>query len=195
VRVHWTMPLGAFLFGRAQFVPVFWAAFFVIVLWHEMGHALVVRHFRHRVVSVDLTGVGGLCRWAGSATAYERAAIAWGGVAAQAVLLVVALAVRALVGPPTSWLGAEIESAAIQWNLSLIVLNLLPWPPLDGSEAWPFFKIWLERRRGKRVLEQILGQARTREPDPRPPADQGAKELADKLAHIAEQARRARRGE
>ena len=195
LRVHWTMPVGAFLFGRAQFVPVFWAAFFLIVLWHELGHAAMVRRFRHRVVSVDVTGIGGLCRWAGSATPYERSLIAWGGVAAQALLLVVALGVRLLLGPPTSALFGQIEWAAIQWNLTLIGLNLLPLPPFDGREAWGLFRLWLERRRGQRVLEQILRKPGARKPNPRPHDDSGSRELADKLARIAEEARRARRGE
>jgi Zn-dependent protease len=195
MRVHWTMPVGAFLLGRAQFVPVFWAAFFLIVLWHELGHALMVRRCGHRVVSVDVTGFGGLCRWAGSATPFERSLIAWGGVVAQGVLLVGALGARALLGPPTSALLAEIESAAIQWNLSLIVLNLLPMRPFDGAEAWPLFRLWLERRRGQRVLEQILGKPGARKPAPRPPADSSSRKLAENLERIAEEARRARRGQ
>jgi Zn-dependent protease len=195
LRVHWSMPVGAFLLGRAEFVPVFWAAFFLIVLWHELGHAVMVRRFRHRVVSLDVTGIGGLCRWAGSATPYERSLIAWGGVAAQGLLLVVAAGVRLLLGPPTSVLWAEIESAAIQWNLTLIVLNLLPVAPFDGKEAWAFFRLWLERRRGQRVLDQILRKPGTKETAPRPRDDSDARELADKLQRIAEEARRARRGE
>ncbi len=189
LRVHWTMPVGAFLLGRAQFVPVFWAAFFLIVLWHELGHAVMVRHFRHRVVSVDVTGFGGLCRWAGSATSYERSLIAWGGVAAQGLLLLVAVIARIVMGPPTSALLADVESAAIQWNLTLILLNLLPLPPFDGNEAWAFFRLWFERRRGQRVLDQILRKAGVRRSVP------GSRELADKLTRIAEEARRARRGE
>jgi Zn-dependent protease len=195
LRVHWTMPLGAFLFGRAQFVPVFWAAFFLIVLLHELGHAWMVRRFGHQVVSVNVTGIGGHCRWAGSATAYERSAIAWGGVVAQGLLLGVALVARALLGPPTSLIWADIESAAIQWNLSLIVFNLLPAKPFDGAEAWPFFRLWRDRRRGQRVLDQILRKPGARKPGPRPPADASSRELADRLQRIAEEARRARRGE
>ena len=91
VRLHWTIPLGALLFGGGRFVPAFWFAFFLIVLVHEFGHALVVQYYRHRVVSIDVTGFGGLCHWSGSPTRFERAAIAWGGVLAQAVLLAAAL--------------------------------------------------------------------------------------------------------
>lgn len=137
IRVHWTMPVGALIFGGFRFAPVFWLGFFGLILIHELGHAALVRTFGHRVSSVDITGFGGLCRWSGLATPNQRSAIAWGGVAAQAVVLVLALAGLLLLGSPTSWMGAQIVSVLVWTNLWLMGLNLLPIPPLDGAEAWP----------------------------------------------------------
>lgn len=134
IRVHWSMPLGALVLGGMS--PAFWLAFFVIVLLHEGGHALLVRHYRHRVVSVDVTGLGGLCRWQGRATARERAVIAWGGVAAQAALLLVTGALVLVFGYPASGPLHTLASAFIRTNAFIILLNLVPIPPLDGAEAW-----------------------------------------------------------
>lgn len=135
VRVHWTTPIGALIFGG--FSPVFWFAFFVLVLLHEAGHAVLVRRYGHRVTAIDVTGFGGLCRWQGAATRDERAVIAWGGVAAQAVLLVITLGLVLAFGYPTFGPLRTLASAFISTNLFLIALNLLPFRPLDGAEAWP----------------------------------------------------------
>lgn len=194
LRIHWTMPLGAFLFGGARWAPVFWGSFLVIVLWHELGHAFMVRRYGHNVASVDVTGIGGLCRWSGAATPYERAVIAWGGVAAQGLLLVVALGLRLVLGPPTTLLVAELESAFVQWNASLILLNLLPVPPFDGSEAWSLFRQLANRYRGRQVLKRVFGEKSPPKPGAGAARGASSRELAEKLDRIAGEARRARRG-
>lgn len=134
-RVHWTTPLGALFFGGLS--PVFWAAFFFLVLLHEVGHALLVRRYGHRVLAIDVTGFGGMCRWHGSATPRERSIIAWGGVAAQAALLAVTLGLVVAFGQPSYGPLRTLAAVFIRTNALLIVLNLLPVPPLDGAQAWP----------------------------------------------------------
>jgi Zn-dependent protease len=108
---------------------------------------LLVRRYGYQVMSIDLTGFGGMCRWAGRPTLHERGVIAWGGVAAQAVLLAVTLAVLAVVGWPTSVLGASLAYAFTRTNATIIVLNLLPMPPFDGAEAWSLVWRTIQRLR------------------------------------------------
>lgn len=136
IRLHWTMPVGALFFGRFELVPAFWFAFFVILLLHELGHAGLVRRFGYRVVSIDVTGLGGLCRWNGNPNRLERSIIAWGGVAAQFGLLIGTLVVVGLIGQPTTNLGVQLVSALTWTNGVVMAINLLPFPPLDGAEAW-----------------------------------------------------------
>ena len=100
VRLHWTLPVGALVFGQGRFVPGFWLGFFLLVFVHELGHAVLVRRYGHRVVSIDIHALGGMCRWSGEPTAIDRSRIAWGGVLAQAVAFAVATAAIALAGPP-----------------------------------------------------------------------------------------------
>jgi membrane-associated protease RseP (regulator of RpoE activity) len=138
IRAHWTLPIGALIFSGFRFAPAFWLAFFLLVLIHELGHATFVKAFRLRVIGIDITGFGGLCHWSGSATVAERGAIAWGGVLAQALLLVLTLASVAIFGRPRTLYAAEIVSVFTYTNVWLIGLNLLPVPPLDGAEAWSF---------------------------------------------------------
>ncbi len=216
VRVHWSTPLGALLFGGFRFLPVFWGAFLVLVLAHEFGHALLARRYGHHVLSIDVTGFGGRCRWAGAATADERAKVAWGGVLAQAVLLVVALGALLLGVMPATATGAELSSVFIHTNLILIVLNLLPIPPLDGAEAWSLLRRVRDRRRGRSLLDQLgvgpAGRARrgsgksttgsrarrrlrtAADFAPRRPADEDTRELAELLRRIGDEAGEARRG-
>ncbi len=140
LRLHWSLPLGMLVFGGLRVAPAFWFGFFLLVLIHELGHAFIVKAYGHRVLSVDVTGFGGLCRWSGSASVMERGLIAWGGVLAQAVLLAITFGVLLVVGAPKALWARELVSVFTYTNLWIIGLNLLPIPPLDGAEAWGFLR-------------------------------------------------------
>jgi Zn-dependent protease len=136
VRVHWTAPIGAYVFTGWRFDATAWLCFFGIVLAHEVGHALVVKAVRCRPVNIDLTGYGGLCYWRGDPTPIGRAAIAWGGVWAQLLLLALAEAYLAIFGMPYDFHGYQVLATLTSANVWMIAFNLMPLPPLDGAEAW-----------------------------------------------------------
>ena len=215
VRVHWTMPLGALFFSGFRFDLGFFLGFFLLILVHEAGHAIAVRRYGHRVYSVEVTGFGGLCRWAGHATPYERGVIAWGGVLAQGALLITTIVALLVFGLPSVGVLGTLAYVFINTNLWLIALNLLPFPPLDGAEAWKLlpaiFQGWRQRhhkghkrnpreplprkplpRRGWWPRQPVSRDAR--KPEPREPARPGQvpKEVADLLRQVAEEARQAR---
>jgi stage IV sporulation protein FB len=139
LRLHWSVPVGALVFGSLRFEPVLWLAFLAVILVHDLGHALLVWGAGFRITGVDVTGFGGQCRWRGKADALEQAIIAWGGVLAQSLLLVATLLVRAFVGRATGHAASLIEHAFIEINLWIVAINLLPFPPLDGARAWSLF--------------------------------------------------------
>jgi stage IV sporulation protein FB len=149
VRLHWTLPLGALVFGQGRFAPGFWLGFGLLVLIHELGHAVLVRLLRHRVVSIDIHALGGVCRWSGDPTAVDRARIAWGGVLGQAVALGFAWAALAFAGPPETVFVAQLAGAFTTTNLWLIAINLIPVPPLDGAEAWKLPGLLSRRRQAR----------------------------------------------
>jgi stage IV sporulation protein FB len=136
LRAHVLTILGALFFTGFRFEPGAWAAFFALILLHEAGHALVVSRCGLQVDGIDLHAFGGVCRWSGASTSWQRALIAWGGVLAQAVLLLATLLFVLIAGPPHSFLVAQIVYVFTSTNLWLIVLNLAPIAPLDGAEAW-----------------------------------------------------------
>lgn len=149
VELHYSLPLGILFFGGMHFRPYFWSLSLFIILFHELGHAAVVRSHRLRVTRIVIHGLGGLCYWRGEATPIGRAKIAWGGVLAQLVLLVPAYAVLLFDPHAFSSVSPDVEHALIRWNAFMIVFNLVPVAPLDGAEAWPLFKLLLARRRAR----------------------------------------------
>lgn len=166
VRLHWSIPIGAVVLGRFHFVPWFWASFLVLILVHEAGHAFMVRAAHGRVLAIDAHGAGGICHWEGRVSDVWRALIAWGGVLAQAVLLVGAYAALLVLGPPRTPMTAGLADAFTEGNLWLIAVNLIPIPGFDGAQAWPLFpalrRKWRARRTQKQDRRRVLEQARAR---------------------------------
>jgi Zn-dependent protease len=137
VRVHWSVLVGLILVGGLR--PGAWVGFLVVILAHELGHAVLVRRFGQRVVALSLHALGGECHWVGSPTPRQRTLIAWGGVAGQAVLLGLAWGVLQLVPQIFGgWFGNPLGRTLVHSNVVIAAFNLLPIPPLDGVEAWRF---------------------------------------------------------
>jgi hypothetical protein len=136
IRMHWTTPIGALIFTRFEFIPVIWLGFVVIVLVHEFGHARMVRWCGAAVLSIDMDALGGSCSWEGSGSPLQRALIAWGGVLAQLVLFGAVKIVDATAGWPPTLGGFQLLGMLTSMNLYIAVFNLIPFPPLDGWQAW-----------------------------------------------------------
>lgn len=151
LELHWTLLLGMLFFGRGTLGGAL--GFFVLVLGHELGHAALVRARGLRTIAIAMHWMGGECRYdGGSATPLDQAIIAWGGVLAQAAILVPALVLAETLAPGPG-VVAELLSVLVVANLLMIVLNLLPIPALDGGRAWQVFGL-LRRRRARGRLEQ-----------------------------------------
>jgi Zn-dependent protease len=136
IRVHVLTPLGALFFSGFRFDPAAWLGFFVIILLHEMGHALLVMRYGLGVSSIDILAFGGATRWSGQATGFQRSVIAWGGVLAQALLFGATALFVGIAGVPRSVFGRELVYVFTNTNLWVMALNLVPFPPFDGAQAW-----------------------------------------------------------
>ena len=136
IRMHWVTPIGAFIFTRFEFVPVIWLGFALIVLVHEFGHALMVRWCDATVLSIDMDALGGSCSWEGEVSHIQRSLIAWGGVLAQLVLFFAVRIVHVTAGWPAMLGGFQLLSMLTSTNLHIAAFNLIPFPPLDGWQAW-----------------------------------------------------------
>ncbi len=138
IHLHASVPVGLFVFSGFRVLPVWWTCLLGLILLHELGHAWVVQLAGGRATEVMLTGFGGHCAWKGEVSPLGRAAIACGGVAAQLIVLILALLLHAFELIPEEEIAATVLSAATLSNAWIIGFNLLPISPLDGAEAWAF---------------------------------------------------------
>jgi hypothetical protein len=144
VLLHFSVLLGLLVFGGFRSSLGFFVAYPCLILVHELGHAALVRRCGHRVVGIEVTGLGGVCHWSGNASPFEEALIAWGGVLAQLALFALTLLWLKLL-PPKSELAWDLTATFTHTNLWLVAVNLIPIPPLDGARAWGIFRAFRER--------------------------------------------------
>jgi Zn-dependent protease/CBS domain-containing protein len=123
--------------------------FYVSLLSHEMGHALVARRLGVNVDGITLWIFGGVARLRGdAATPGVEARIAIAGP-------LVSLALAILFGAATFILdatgGPPLIEGGCAWlagsNAVLLIFNLIPAFPLDGGRL---LRAWLWQRRGDR---------------------------------------------
>ncbi|MBZ0117043.1 MAG: hypothetical protein K8H88_08620 [Sandaracinaceae bacterium] len=155
IRLHWSIPLGALVFTGFSFAPGAWIGIVALIVLHEVGHAILVRARGLHTVSIDVHGLGGVCRYEGDPTPLSRAIIAWGGVLAQILVYAVTRAVLAFTGSPEPQILRELVWSLLGPNLWMIAINLLPVAPLDGAEAWKLpgmlWRRWRKRRSHQKI--------------------------------------------
>ena len=122
-------------------------AYLALLLLHESGHVWMARQRGFDAWSITLYPVFGYARTELPESRFEHALIAWGGVAAQAVVAIPIMGVVLLFGPsPFEPMNAVLAILG-GYSVCLAAFNLLPVRPLDGSVAWGLIPAWLERRR------------------------------------------------
>ena len=108
------------------------------MLLHESGHAVVARHERCEVDAILVGAVHGVTRYSIPFRRRSATLIAWGGVAAQAVVALPTCVAWYL--SRTS--GVDLTNVALVMlgpvNGMFAIINLAPLPGLDGAQAWAF---------------------------------------------------------
>jgi Zn-dependent protease len=157
VSMHWTV-LIAFAWLYLYFWDLFAtavasAAFFVLLVAHEFGHVVLLRKRKIAVESIELFGIHGRTSHAW-VSANDDMLIAWGGVGAQVLVLLAALAIGyalELWVNPIVWIVAgPILFVFTKLNVFLMIVVLLPIGPFDGHSAWaviPRLRNTIRRRR------------------------------------------------
>jgi stage IV sporulation protein FB len=148
--------LGVNISDRDLGLLLIWVvAFFISILWHELGHALVILSFGFRPW-ITLYGMGGLAsydpskhRRFGGVKSGEQILISFAGPAAELLLaaLLVGILYAARLGdhlsfnPPFYIPHVELDNVRLQMFLNFLffvcvfwaLVNLLPIYPLDGG--------------------------------------------------------------
>jgi len=167
VFAHWSVllafPLGWAIEKSLLGALVAQAAFLVLVLAHELGHAFMARRLHLPVYSLRLYAIHGTCAYGVPRREAQDILMAWGGICAQAVLFFLALA----LGKAFSLIGGiprTLSPAFDVWvpiNMLIAFCNLLPIPPLDGAKAWRFIPLGVRasvRRLKSRVRRRAPGR-------------------------------------
>ncbi len=147
--------------------------FFLSILLHELGHALVAQREGIVISGIDLWFFGGVAKLErDTATPGEELRISAAGPAVTALIVVVAALAAMAIGSPREALDAarfvdarvSAPVALLSWlatiNLFLLVFNLVPAFPLDGGRiaraaAW---RLTGDKHRATRFAGR-LGQA------------------------------------
>jgi Zn-dependent protease len=148
VLLHWSLPalgggislLPAMSDARISIFPGFLyitLALTLLLLVHELGHALVARVYSVPIAGILISAYGGVCvvaEWPN--TRGKRLLFIAGGVLAQFALLVAATSVLLLVGAPASLWATCFAFVFVGLNAAYIAFNILP---LRGNDGRLFF--------------------------------------------------------
>jgi Zn-dependent protease len=141
VKLHWSaLTLFAALTAASAWVGAALAllaiGIFVVMLVHELGHAFLARRMGYQVLEIRLFPFHGQCRYHQPYSAFEDAVIAWGGVAAQSLLLLPATATLVLLGN-TAYGPLNLLLVVFSYfNACIMIFNLMPTRAMDGDKAW-----------------------------------------------------------
>lgn len=115
------------------YVAIMIAALFVIILWHELGHAWAARRSRLRVTGIVLSPLGGECQIVGGLPSPGTDVfVSLAGPGAHLVLAALAAPVWLL---PRGGLAAPALQTAWIWAVFILAFNLIPAFPLDGGRV------------------------------------------------------------
>ncbi len=120
---------------------LFVACFFVIVLLHELGHALAARRYGIRTRDITLMPIGGLARMDALPDKPHQELIV--ALAGPAVNFLIALLYWGTISPISelalttdlSWGGGHFFQKLAWANLAMGVFNLVPAFPMDGGRV------------------------------------------------------------
>lgn len=160
VAMHWTVLLSFvwlyLLFWDLLATAIASAALVALLVAHEFGHVALLRRKKIAVFAIRLYGIHGETEH-GYASRPQAILAAWGGVAAQLFVLVLALGLmyltRGVASPLFSIVAGPVLFIFTKINVLLMVIALLPIGPFDGHDAWaaiPYLRGLARLRRKER---------------------------------------------
>lgn len=166
IFLNWTVLIGLpwfyYRLGNLVDMAAAFVALLSLLLIHEMGHAAVAKWRQVPVLEIRLFLLHGHCMHEVPEQKSDGVWIAWGGVAAQFALLVIAFAVSKLLEAMAFelYLHAQpVLGVFIATNIFIMLFNLTPLPGLDGTKAWlavpMLWKYWRRDRRLKTESKMI----------------------------------------
>jgi Zn-dependent protease len=160
IFIHWSTLLGGiFPCLYVGFHPVemvaFIVGFFLLVCIHEFGHATAARLFGLKVLAVQVSVAGGLCRHEQAPSDGKAFVIAASGLVAQLLLFSLSAAYVVLFGYGSARILNCLLLTFTFVNAVMFVFNLVPSKVIsglstDGLLLWKF---------GRRLVKQTAHHA------------------------------------
>ncbi len=153
--MHWSvflwLPMYYSSYHDLAWAELSLAGFLVLLVVHEVGHAVAAMSRSLRVLAIELHAFRGLCWHEAAYYETDDVLIAWGGVLGQFCVLLLALAAQYALGvlsPGMLYTLAPLFYVFIKANLVMAAINLLPVEPLDGHRAWRVISLLRKRFSG-----------------------------------------------
>ncbi len=154
--MHWSVFLWLPMYW-SSYHDLAWAelslvGFLVLLVVHEVGHALAAMSRSLRVHAIELHALRGLCWHEPAYREEDEIFVAWGGVLGQFCVLLLALAAQyvfTMFAPGLLYTLAPLFHVFIKANILIAAINLLPVEPLDGYRAWRVVPLLMQRYSGQ----------------------------------------------
>ncbi|WP_427500657.1 hypothetical protein ACQE3E_13560 [Methylomonas sp. MED-D] len=146
IFIHWTFPVGgvffAFFLGNPTLIrtlPLV-AAYTILIIFHELGHAIAAKMYSSKVHCILVTGAGGWCI-AEKPKSFSACLLFYaGGVIAQLLLLLATTLYIVTFGSPESKVLGPFVFVFTLVNAVLIIINLIPAGKSDGMRLVAAFR-------------------------------------------------------
>jgi ATP-dependent Clp protease adapter protein ClpS len=150
VLLHWPFPAGGVFVASIGGVDpkqciYYCIAYTLLIATHECGHLVAAIGSRLKVFSLEITGVGGLCRLERPRGVLQSVFVYSAGLLAQSTTFFLTLVYVHRFGNPAGGFGRALIITFTYVNFALFVLNLIPQRSArsglatDGLVLWRLF--------------------------------------------------------
>ena len=140
---HWSsiIILVLIIIAGISYIPTIIGgiSIFALVLLHELGHFLMASRLGLTTNYINIYPLLGLCIYNPSYSDYKNYLVAWGGVLIQFLILIPCLIIYFVIGENLHETIRAFITIFGPLNLLIIILNLIPFPGLDGYTCWKIF--------------------------------------------------------
>ncbi len=108
-------------------------AIFSFVVLHELGHALMARHYGISTRDITLLPIGGIAKLEGQAkTPFQEIAISFAGPMVNVVLAIMLFFLQYITPQQIAYVFENL----MYFNIGLFLFNMLPAFPMDGGRIF-----------------------------------------------------------
>ncbi len=122
----------------------------LLMLIHELGHMWFASRLGLNTEKIELQFLHGYCVYELAETDYENYVVAWGGVAAQAIIFIPCIFILLVFGDSLSGFFYTTLILLGYFNALDAAFNLLPIRGFDGSICWRSVPLFFKHGRIKK---------------------------------------------